>query len=145
MQALDVAVHFVEYSGRTKTNLQVIKLSYIAHGFMLAIHDEPLIRDRVEAWEHGPVIPAIYDKFKKWGSGVIGRAPCKTVRFDERQIEVLDSVFKSYGKYCGYYLSQITHDDGKLETPWKQCYRPGTNARIPDEVTKRYYEKLISS
>ena len=47
--ALDVANHFIEYSGYTKTNLQVSKLTYISHGYTLAIHDEPLIAEVVDA------------------------------------------------------------------------------------------------
>ena len=50
----------------------------------------------------------------------------------------------TYGKYCGYYLSQITHHDGDLETPWSQCYKKGRNRTIPDRITKEYYEKTNS-
>ena len=35
--ALDVANYFVEYSDYTKTHLQIQKLTYISHGYMLAI------------------------------------------------------------------------------------------------------------
>ena len=141
--ALDVANYFAQYSGYTKTNLQVLKLTYIAHGYALAILDKPLVRDRVEAWKHGPVIPAIYRSFQKWGSGVIGRTRYAPDPFTGAEEDLLNGVFEHYGKYCGYYLSQITHSDGDLETPWKQCYRPGRKEAIPDQVTKQYYKKLI--
>ena len=141
--ALDVANHFIEYSGFTKTNLQVLKLTYISHGYMLAIHDVPLISDDVQAWRRGPVIPAIYNKFKKYGSGIIGRTSSVPEPFNNDEKEILDAVFESYGKYCGYYLSQITHEDGELKTPWKQCYQQGMNRPISDEITKEYYKKLI--
>ena len=143
--ALDVANHFIEYSGFTKTNLQVLKLTYISHGYMLAIHDIPLISDEVQAWPHGPVIPKIYNKFKKYGSGVIGSMSSSISEpFDQKEKEILDAVFESYGKYCGYYLSQITHEDGELKTPWMQCYQQGRRTSlISDEITKRYYKKLI--
>lgn len=144
---MDVANYFIEYSGYTKTNLQVLKLTYIAHGYMLAIHDEPLIGDEVEAWIHGPVIPKIFHKFKKWKSGVIGRTSLTRKfpkPFSAKEKELLDAVFENYGRYCGYYLSQITHEDGKLETPWKQCYQYGRNNLIPNDVTQDYYKKLIA-
>ena len=36
--------------------LQVMKLTYIAHGFALASLNKVLIDDDVEAWKYGPVI-----------------------------------------------------------------------------------------
>lgn len=142
--ALDVANHFIEYSGYTKTNLQILKMTYIAHGHSLAILDRPLISDVVEAWEHGPVIPKIYNKYKKYKSDLIGSISHRPRPFDREEREILDAVFGLYGKYCGYYLSQITHENGELETPWKKCYVPGMNMRIPDDITKEYYKVIIS-
>ena len=143
-QALDIADHFVRYSGHTKTNLQVLKLTYISHGHMLAIHDRPLISDTVEAWKHGPVVPSIFNKFKKWKSGVIGKASSDSpARFEPEEKELLDGIFATYGKYCGYYLSQITHENGEIRTPWMQCYEPGMNVPIPDAITQEYYKTII--
>lgn len=144
-KALDIANYFVERSGYTKTNLQVQKMTYIAHGYMLAIHDIPLIEDRVEAWQHGPVIPKIYHEYKKWKSAVIGRIRYTPKPFNDKEAELLRAVFANYGKYCGYYLSQITHHDGDVKTPWMQCYVPGANAYIPNEITKRYYKARIEN
>jgi len=143
--ALDVANYLIAYSGYTKTNLQIMKLTYIAHGYVLAIHDRPLIQDNVAAWERGPVIANVYHAFKRWGSRVIGRTTYTPKPFGEEERQVIDAVFASYGRYCGYYLSQITHEDGDRETPWRQCYVQGKNAWIPDEVTKEYYEKVIGN
>lgn len=149
--ALDVANYFVQHSAFTKTNLQVMKLTYISHGYMLAIHNKPLISDKVEAWDRGPVIPQIWHAFKKWGSRVIERTNTRYNNdvaglFDNNndEMDVIQGVFQHYGKYCGYYLSQITHHDGDLETPWHQCYQYGSNNTIPDEITQKYYKKLIN-
>ena len=53
--------------GRSLTPMQLIKLSYIAHGWTLAILDNPLFKDIVEAWRYGPVVPDIYHRYKKFG------------------------------------------------------------------------------
>ena len=144
--ALDVANYFVKRSGFTKTPLQVQKMTYIAHGHLLAIKDRPLFRDKVEAWEYGPVIPSIYKAFKRWSKLPIGETVNYTEpQFDPDEFDVVDDVFKQYGKLCGYFLSQITHDDGKGPTPWRQCHRKGGKVVIPDHVTKAYYEELISA
>ena len=140
--ALDVANYFIDKSGYTKTNLQVMKMTYVAHGYMLAIHDEPLIGDLVEAWKNGPVIPKIYKTFKKWNLSPIGKMTYTPESFTDKQDEMLDAIFKSYGRFCGYYLSQITHEDDRVITPWKQCYVPGKNVVIPDDITKKYYKEI---
>jgi uncharacterized phage-associated protein len=50
-------LELAEAEGRSLTPLQLMKLVYIAHGWMLGIHQRPLIKDHIEAWKLGPVIP----------------------------------------------------------------------------------------
>lgn len=45
--------------------MQVIKMAHIAHGYSLAIHNEPLVDEAVEAWKYGPVVPSLYYRAKK--------------------------------------------------------------------------------
>ena len=142
--ALHVADYFIDCSGYTKTQLQVQKMTYISHGYTLAFYNVPLFGNKVEAWDMGPVIPDVYHKFKKWRFSPIGKLSAPLHQFDTRTREVLDRVFSNYGRFCGYYLSQITHEDGDIPTPWKQCYQPGVNAPIPDDITKQYYQRLIA-
>ena len=142
--ALDIACHYVLHSGYTKTNMQVLKLTYIAHGYSLAIRDRGLFEDKVKVWPWGPVIPSVYNKFKKWGSGIIGKIPYTPDELEKEDKSIFDAVYVVYGKYCGYYLSQITHDDDDGETPWRQC-KNEDKLVIPDEYTKEYYRKKIAN
>ena len=140
--ALDVANWFIEYSGYTKTSLQIQKLTYIAHGYMLGIHGVPLVSDQAQAWKLGPVFPEIYWKFKKWKFNPIG-VSASPAPFTAMQQDVMENVFASYGRFCGYYLSDITHDNSDGETPWRQCYVEGAKyTPIPDDTTKEYYRQL---
>ncbi len=141
--AIDVACYFIKYSGYTKTHLQIQKLTYISHGYMLAIHNRPLIDDEIQAWKHGPVIPNVYEVFKKWNSRVIESIPTKPKQFEKEELEIMNTVFANYGKYCGFYLSQITHEDGDKPTPWRRCYIPETKNTISDGITQEYYKELI--
>ncbi len=140
---MDVANYFIELSGYTKTPMQIQKMTYIAHGYMLGVHGMPLVRDRAEAWKRGPVFPKVFHEFKRWKFNPIGEIRYEPEPFTERQQTVLDRVMGSYGRFCGYYLSQITHDDDKAETPWRQCYVEGAmHIPIPDSVTQAYYQQL---
>jgi uncharacterized phage-associated protein len=46
------------------TNLSLQKLLYFIHGWFYSIYDEPLIKNKFEAWQYGPVQRVIYDQFK---------------------------------------------------------------------------------
>jgi uncharacterized phage-associated protein len=57
----DVAKYFLsltdEDAGDLISNLKLQKLVYYAQGFHLALYDELLFEETIEAWTHGPVIP----------------------------------------------------------------------------------------
>ena len=68
--AQTVANHFVEllHDQGGISNLKLQKLLYYAQAWHLALYGEPLFRDRIEAWVHGPVVPPVFGAFKhnKW-------------------------------------------------------------------------------
>lgn len=45
------------------TNMKINKLLYFAQGHYLREYGEPLFDDGIEAWDHGPVIPAVYSAY----------------------------------------------------------------------------------
>src|SRR5688572_18511108 len=71
--ALDVAKYLLslqdEEVGDSISNLKLQKLLYYAQGFHLAEHGRALFEERIEAWQHGPVIPTVYPEFKDYGRG----------------------------------------------------------------------------
>ena len=153
-----VADYIVGSSKTPLTPMHVNKLAYISHGFTLALEDQPLFSDRVEAWKYGPVIPTIYHELKWFGRNPIGVLPyCKT-RLDDPDLEerlefaasrmpkthkpVVDRVMEVYGGWSAQGLSTKTHEEG---SPWHECYRRGVRGiEIPDSVTKRYYKSQLA-
>jgi uncharacterized phage-associated protein len=131
--------------GRDLTNMQVQKLVYIAHGYSLAILDLPLVRQRVEAWRYGPVIPVLYHSLRQYGSGFVTE-PIATNSQEalSETFHVLISVVESaYGRFTGPQLSTMTHREG---TPWRQVYKPNaqfTNDPIDDELIRQHYLTLL--
>jgi uncharacterized phage-associated protein len=64
--------------GWTITNLALQKLLYFAHGIHLTKTKRPLVSGYFEAWQYGPVHPAVYRAFKPSGSApIINRAVAK--------------------------------------------------------------------
>lgn len=134
------------------TQLQLLKLVYIAHGWTLATLGSPLVDEPVEAWKYGPVIPSIYHEFKHFGSMPIsqpsvdlhidGKVSIPEIPDDKRVHQVLEKVWSVYSGLSGPALMRLTHQDG---TPWSQFYDPNTMGKvIPDAVIAQHYRDLIA-
>ena len=82
-----VANNLIEMSGEGPlTPLQIIKLTYICHGWMLGLYGRPLVKQNVKAWTYGPVIPDVYRALKTYRANpVTPRIPIPPEEFDERE------------------------------------------------------------
>ena len=126
------------------TPMQLLKMVYISHGWMLALYDRSLFREPVEAWRYGPVEPNVYNAFKKFGGNQITE-PLKDYRnrFDEYELDVMRQVVDAYSDYTGLQLSGLTH---KADSPWYMTIRMlGSRAIIPNDLIKQHYRGLLSS
>ncbi|MDX8066857.1 DUF4065 domain-containing protein [Pseudomonas aeruginosa] len=117
--SIDVAKFFLaqsnEEAGDLVSNLKLQKLVYYAQGFHLAVYDEPLFTDSIEAWTHGPVVPNVYHHYKQFGSGSIP-APIdfNLEAFSPEQVELLNEVQQIYGQYSAWRLREMTHEEAPL-------------------------------
>ncbi len=147
--ARSVANEFIKQArndGRTLTNMQLQKLVYIAHGYSLAILHRPLVKQSVEAWRYGPVIPDLYHALRQYKSGnvtePINLLPSEEL--SETDHALVASVLNAYGQFSGTQLSTMTHKEG---TPWREIYRPNAffnNDDIPDPLIAEHYLKLLN-
>lgn len=96
------------------TNLKLQKLLYYAQGFHLALFEDQLFDEKIEAWMHGPVCVDIYHQFKEHGANII---PCDNCEKDfekvlnSDQIELLDEIYDVFGQYSGWKLRDMTHEE----------------------------------
>ena len=51
-------------SEQPPTLLKVHKLLYYVQAWHLALTSTPLLNEKFQAWVHGPVSPALYDRYK---------------------------------------------------------------------------------
>lgn len=126
---------------RALTPMQLLKLVYIAHGWMLGLTDRPLIDQHVEAWQYGPVVRDVYNATRSYGRNAV-QGPLHTfgraLTYDEQNI--VDQVYGLYKHMDGIALSNITH---MAETPWAQTYRPGQfGITIPNDLIAAHYRRL---
>ena len=111
-----------EAQGVQLTPMKLINLVYLAHGWMLGLCGRPLIRDEVQAWKHGPVIPALYKDVRTFRSGpVVGRlAVSDNGPLDPDEEDIIRQTFENYARKSAAYLSALTHQSG---SPWAQTCR----------------------
>jgi uncharacterized phage-associated protein len=107
-------VHLFQEAGDPVSNLKLQKLLYYVQGWHLALEGEQAYPERLEAWVHGPVQPAVYGAYKqyRWNPIVGEVAP---VDLPAALKETVDSVVETYGGDTGYQLELRTHQ----EPPWQ--------------------------
>ena len=126
------------------TPLQVIKLVYFCHGWMLGLYGRALISQPVEAWLYGPVVVDVYRNLRKYrGNFVTDRIKRgDNAEFDGDETDLINQVHSEYGPLSGIELSKLTHAPG---TPWHKVWRrSGRNSIIPDELIERHYAEIAS-
>jgi uncharacterized phage-associated protein len=131
--AREVANFLLDYAderGIALTNMEILKHIYFAHGWHLASRNEPLVTNRIEAWQYGPVIRIIYDCFKDfdslpvtsratvtdWETGEIVKAAGE---FCEDTKALLKSTLVYYAGFGAFELSEMTHEHNG---PWDRVW-----------------------
>jgi uncharacterized phage-associated protein len=126
--------------GDALTPMQLLKLVYIAHGWMLGLHGKPLIRDEVEAWQYGPVIPRLYNAIRRFRSQPVEGDLKTDERLDAAEENIVSQVYQIYGKKSGPALSRLTHQKG---SPWDAVYDRGAYGTvIPNDLIEDHYALL---
>src|SRR5947209_648870 len=80
------------------TPMQLIKLVYIAHGYMLGEHRQPLLKESVQAWRFGPVVASVYHAVKECKDQPVEHVTgAKEYAFTEDEKKTMSRVAKIYG------------------------------------------------
>ena len=152
-----VSDYIVYKYGCKFTPFQLIKMVFLSHSMTLAVMNNPLIRDRIEAWKHGPVIPILYHELKIWGDGQVqalnycGTVPNESdvdnhlekvfsLIMSSHERGVIDFVVKNYGDWSFGNLKKLCHEPG---SPWDTHYDGKFGTEIPDSTIKKYYKKEL--
>ena len=125
-------------TGELVSNLKIQKLLYYAQGFVLAITDKKLFDDPIHAWTHGPVVPTVYEYYKKYQGSPI---PVEHLNgdfsiFSTDEKNIMEQVHNEYGQYSAWKLANMTHE----EMPWKTTK---SQEEITEEKLKRHFSTLI--
>lgn len=147
---------FADERGIEITNLALQKLLYFAHGWFFSIFDEPLIKNKFEAWQYGPVQRVIYDQFKSFKDRPLrsvratfidptnGEPVYREPNISPEHAEIIQAVLRKYEKFTAGQLVSISHaEDSPWEFVWQQAEEaiyPGM--RIPDALILDHFKRL---
>jgi uncharacterized phage-associated protein len=127
--------------GDDVTNLKLQKLLYYMQGFHLAVFNEPLFDDEIEAWMYGPVVPTIYEKYKQFRNSAIELPEeTETITLTSDEEDLFEQVYKLYSPFSAYRLMDMTHN----EAPWSSV-NVGHGNIISKESMREYFLSRIES
>lgn len=133
------------YEGVTHLKLQ--KLLYFAQGISLAKNNVVLFNDKIEAWEHGPVVKTVWKKFSSKGRNEITiddvineNEIIRKIESDARTREVLHMTYDNFAIYTAWQLRNMTHIENG---PWDMTFVPHKNKEINIELIKKYFKSEI--
>jgi uncharacterized phage-associated protein len=150
LSALTIAKYFINKANGEKkpmTNKKLQKLLYYSQVWSLVLNDEKLFSERIEAWVHGPAIPAVYRKYKFFEFNPI-RLDTSDMVFDlsKRQRDLLENVWSVYGKYNADYLEALSHS----EAPWQEARKEVSDSESSNNIislvtAKKFYAEKLKS
>ncbi len=142
----------LDEAGEPITHLALQKLLYFAHGLYLIAYKRPLVSGYFEAWQHGPVHPAVYKAFKRAGGEPITFRACRRdiltgneTPLDEpaepEARKIVRQVILQMGTFSPHRLRQLSHAP---RAPWARIVEQGSNGiafglRISDDLIVEHF------
>lgn len=157
-KVMDIARYIINYcneKGYGISNLKLQKMLYFVQSDFLVntFSQEPCFKERIEAWDFGPVVPDVYHEYKKYGAANIpsikeymdfsdGIWNGRKVKFNKDIISYEDQkrinmIADTCAQYTATQLVEITHN----QTPWQNAYQQCRNDEIRPEAIKDYFFK----
>lgn len=114
---------------------------------------EPLVNEKIQAWEFGPVIPSLYHEFKEFKNNPITRYSGNFCPADLASPGVmaakslLDRIWSIYSRYTAAQLSALSHEPNG---PWHQMVGKMPDGHvhvrsmpIPNEMIRRFFRGRV--
>lgn len=134
-------------AGDTMSPLKLQKLLYYAQAWHYVFFKEPLFKEAIQAWRHGPVVPSQYKRFAEVPRNAaipVENLNLKPVKVSAEVRTLLDDIVIVYGEHSASYLEALTHS----EEPWQEArggrpdYEACTTAIKPETMIAFYSKKL---
>lgn len=133
-----------EMFGESPSPMKVQKLCYYAQGYHLAEGYGELFTEDFEAWQHGPVVPSLWQKYRDYSWHPINEE-LEMPELSSGLRDFLEEIVLSYGRYDGAALSTMTH----RESPWKNAREgidemAGSNNPISKDSLQTFFAQTLA-
>jgi uncharacterized phage-associated protein len=126
--------------GDTISNLKLQKMLYYLQGFFIAVFDEKLFEEPIEAWQYGPVVRKAYFYYKELGpAAILLRGDEEIIELPKVKNELFQEVMEEYGQFSAGKLMNMTHE----ELPWKKTFNENPQGEISYELMREYFKTQI--
>jgi len=136
----DVAKYILQKQGAV-TAMKLQKLIYYGQAWSLVWDEEPLFREKIEAWSNGPVVRELFEQHRgQFIVSGIEKGDVSVLAKEEK--ETIDGILKYYGDKNAQWLSDLTH----MEKPWLEARKgvpDGENCE--NEITLASMHEYYSS
>jgi uncharacterized phage-associated protein len=121
---------------RSITNLKLQKLLYFIQRQSLQVNQRPMFNEIIEAWQFGPVVPAVYYKYVGAGASEIYEFSLPDVKFEQEDIDIMEDIINKYIDSNPWVMVDETHNDG---TAWDRAVKTGVYKPVIDREDIRIY------
>ncbi|MFI3238351.1 MAG: DUF4065 domain-containing protein [Lachnospiraceae bacterium] len=143
----DQVVNYILANLGEVTPLALEKLLAFSNGVNYAMNGNQLMADECQAWQHGPVYPVVYARYKSYGykpidSGIKSNHGCMLSKLSTDEMKAIDLTICTFGLYSPRTLEMVSH----TQMPWKEKrigYNHDESGRevIDETSVKEFYTK----
>ena len=148
---LDAAQRFIivrhrELFDESPSPMKLQKLCYYGQGYLLA-QGMSLFSEDFQAWQRGPVIPMLYNRYRDYGwKPITEDIPLEAEEVPVEMAAELVDIIAAYGRYDGAALSTMTH----REAPWLEARgdlqeSEGSSAVITKDALHRFFASKLNA
>lgn len=145
MRALDLAAHVINRCmdlGEPTTHFKLQKMLYILEVKSLVHSGKSLIDENFEAWDYGPFLRSIYDKYSYMAACEIN---VRQKTNHELPSDQRNAIINNIDELAGMNLWELAQISMEPDTPWAKVYEKDKEVKIPNQLIVSYAKALRES
>lgn len=142
MRALDLAAHVANRCmdlGMPTTHFKLQKMLYILEVKSLIHSGKSLIDENFEAWEYGPFLRSVYDKYSYMAACEIN---VRQKTNHELPSDQRNAIINNIDELAGMNLWELAQISMEPNTPWAKVYEKDAQVKIPNQLIVSYAKAL---
>lgn len=152
---LDVSRYIINYSNKKDygiSNLKLQKVLYFVQAYFLIQTSHPCFKEKIEAWDFGPVVPVAYSEFKRFAGMDIPTVKSyivfdendiwntKRIEFEENCIDnedkvLINKVVDKFSEYSATDMVELTQH----QEPWMDAIVSNQSNEITNKSIFEYF------